>query len=160
MGDKPGFSSEDECFPEPLRYHLTETGEISGERTEPIAGDTREGKDGKNNAKLKLLAGLLGVNFDELRQREHERRLRRARAIGAGALFLVGIFAALATWATIAAKQAAWQKRQTQRLLVASDFSRAEEHHVDRFERFDHKLTTLHTASSCSASSIMQSMRC
>jgi WD40 repeat protein len=127
VGDKPGFSSEDECFPEPMRYRLTEAGELSGERTEPIAGDAREGKDGKNNAKLKLLAGLLGVNFDELRQREHERRLRRARAIGAGAFFLVGIFAALATWATIAAKQAASQKRQTQRLLVASDFSRAEE---------------------------------
>ena len=125
--DKPGFISEDECFSEPMRYRLTEAGELSGERTEPIAGDAREGKDGKNNAKLKLLAGLLGVNFDELRQREHERRLRRARAIGAGALFLVGIFAALATWATIAAKQAALQKRQTQRLLVASDFSRAEE---------------------------------
>ena len=125
--DKPGFSSEAECFAEPLRYRLNEAGELSGVRTEPIAGDAREGKAGKNNAKLKLLAGLLGVNFDELRQREHERRLRRAQIIGAAALFLVGVFAALATWATIAAKQAAWQKRQTQRLLVASDFFRAEE---------------------------------
>src|SRR5207302_1385359 len=75
----------------------------------------------------KLLAGLLGVNYDDLKQREHERRLRRARRIGAAALVLVAIFAGLAIWATLAANEAARQRRQTQRLLVASDASRAQE---------------------------------
>jgi WD40 repeat protein len=93
---KPGFISADECFPEPMRYRLGADGQFSSERTEPIAADARQGKDGKNNAKLKLLAGLLGVNYDELKQREQERRVRRARAIGFGLLVLVGIFAALA----------------------------------------------------------------
>ena len=37
---------------------------------------------------------------------------------------------------------------------------RPEENHVDRFQRFDHRLTTLHTSSSCSASSIIRSIRC
>ena len=92
---KPGFAVEDECFPAPMRYRLAENGELSEERTEPIAADARESGDGKNNAKLKLLAGLLSVNYDDLKRRDQDRRLRRARAIGAATLVLVLIFAAL-----------------------------------------------------------------
>ncbi|HYP00012.1 MAG TPA: hypothetical protein VER76_07465, partial [Pyrinomonadaceae bacterium] len=40
--------------------------------------DARKGKDGRENSKLKLLAGVLGVGFDELKQREL-RRVRRQR---------------------------------------------------------------------------------
>jgi WD40 repeat protein len=93
---KAGFAVEDECFPAPMRYRLAENGELSQERTEPIAADARESGDGKNNAKLKLLAGLLGVSYDNLKRRDQDRRLRRARAIGSAALVLVLIFAALA----------------------------------------------------------------
>jgi WD40 repeat protein len=124
---KPGFKVEDECFHEALRYRTSETGEISDLPSEPIAADAREGQDGKNNARLKLLAGLLGVNYDDLKQREHERRLRRARRIGIAALILVAIFAGLALWAILAAQEAARQRRETQRLLVATDSVRAQE---------------------------------
>jgi TIR domain-containing protein/WD40 domain-containing protein len=92
---KPGFKIEDECFPEAMRYGVARDGTLLPQRTEPIAADVREGKDGKNNAKLKLLAGLLGISYDDIRQRDHERRLRRARAVGAVALYLVLIFAVL-----------------------------------------------------------------
>jgi WD40 repeat protein len=124
---KPGFSPEDECFHEALRYRWSESGEATAIPTEPIAADAREGKDGRNNAKLKLLAGLLAVNYDDLKQRDHERRLRRARRIGIAALALVVIFAGLAVWAILAAREAAWQRTQTQRLLVATDSARAQE---------------------------------
>jgi WD40 repeat protein len=77
-----------------MRYRTVD-GEPLDVRSEPIAADARESGDGKTNAKLKLLAGLLGVNYDDLKRRELERRLRRARAIGAAALILVLIFAAL-----------------------------------------------------------------
>jgi hypothetical protein len=80
-----------ECFPPALRYRIGPDGESTGERTEPIAADAREGKDGKVNAKLKLIAGVLGVNFDALKQRE-QRRKRRNLAIGlsfASLLFLI-----------------------------------------------------------------------
>src|SRR6202045_2092975 len=91
---KPGFEVEDECFHEAMRYRMVDQ-QISDLRSEPIAADAREGKDGKTNAKLKLLAGLLGVNYDELKQREQERRLRRARVIVGSSIALIGIFAAL-----------------------------------------------------------------
>jgi WD40 repeat protein len=124
---KPGVQPADECFPSSMRYRLTEGGTLSPERTEPIAADARPGKDGKENAKLKLLAGLLGIAYDELKQRDHERRLRRARLIGAAAIVLTGIFAGLASWAVIAARQAAAQKRETQLLFIASETARADE---------------------------------
>jgi WD40 repeat protein len=124
---KAGFKPEDECFHEALRYRWSESGEATALRTEPIAADAREGKDGRNNAKLKLLAGLLAVNYDDLKQRDHERRLRRARRIGIAAFVLVVIFAGLAVWAILAAREAARQRTQTQRLLVATDSARAQE---------------------------------
>lgn len=124
---KPGFQPAEECFSRSIRYRLTETGEFSRERTEPVAADARPGRDGKENAKLKLLSGLLGTTYDQLKQRDQERRLRRARSIGAVAAVLTGIFAALASWAMIAARQAAAQKRETQLLFVASETGRADD---------------------------------
>ena len=91
---KPGFKVEDECFHEAMRYRMVD-GEPTEIRSEPIAADAREGKDGRTNAKLKLLAGLLGVNYDDLKQREQERRLRRARRLVAAAVALIAVFAVL-----------------------------------------------------------------
>ena len=62
----PADSGLLECFPGTLR-----------EPAEPIAADAREGKDGKRNALLKLIAGIIGVPYDELRQRERQRQIRR-----------------------------------------------------------------------------------
>ena len=61
--DKPDMGQE-ECFPEAVKYELGDDGNLTSERTEPIAADAREGKDEKANALLKLVAGLLGVGFD------------------------------------------------------------------------------------------------
>jgi len=72
----PGREHE-ECFPAALRFKLGADGALSDVPTEPIAADARKGKDGRNNAKLKLISGLLGVGFDSLRRREQQRRNRR-----------------------------------------------------------------------------------
>lgn len=74
--DKPGYEDQ-ECFPEALKYKIGDDGELTSERTEPIAADARPDKDGKSNAKLKLLAGLLGVKFDALKQRERSRKRKQ-----------------------------------------------------------------------------------
>lgn len=118
MEGKAGFAPEEECFPKSMRYRLGPDGEFSSERTEPIAADAREGKDGKENAKLKLLAGLLGINYDELRQRDRERRRRRAWLVGSIAVVLLAMFGALGGWAVISANHVRQQK-------VASDVARA-----------------------------------
>jgi eukaryotic-like serine/threonine-protein kinase len=116
--DLPGRAAE-ECFAPALRFELGVDGELSTARTEPIAADARAGKDGKANAKLKLISGLLDVGFDELRQREQQRRNRRMAAITALALVVMTVTTALAISAVIArngaevARQAA-ERRQKQ----------------------------------------------
>ncbi|HEY9282579.1 MAG TPA: toll/interleukin-1 receptor domain-containing protein [Pyrinomonadaceae bacterium] len=85
-------SGELECFPPALRFRVRGDGTLTEDRVEPIAADARKGKDGRENSKLKILAGLLGVGFDELRQREQQRvRRQRLRAAFAslGALVLL-----------------------------------------------------------------------
>jgi hypothetical protein len=83
-------AGEPECFPPALRFRVRPDGTLTENRVEPIAADAREGKDGRENSKLKILAGILGVGFDELRQRERQRVLRRrVRLAAAAAVALV-----------------------------------------------------------------------
>jgi eukaryotic-like serine/threonine-protein kinase len=109
--DLAGREAE-ECFAPALRFQLDADGQPTHERTEPIAADARAGKDGKATAKLKLISGLLDVGFDALKQREHQRRVRRMAAITALALLVMLVTTALAINAVIA--RAAAERRQKQ----------------------------------------------
>ena len=60
----PGEEGQ-ECFPEALRYQVGDDGELTHTAAEPIAADAREGKDGKRHARIKLIAGILGVGFND-----------------------------------------------------------------------------------------------
>ena len=96
--DKPG-SGLLECFPEALRYRVTDNGALGDERLEPIAADIRKGQETRAMALLRLVAGLLGLPFDELRQRDQERR-RKSLALRVAALStLTCLLAAGAFWA-------------------------------------------------------------
>jgi hypothetical protein len=78
-----------ECFPQAVRFQVTADREVTSEPAEPIAADARPGKDGKSNALFKVLSGLMGVGYDELRQRERQRqRQQRVRL----AAMILGIF--------------------------------------------------------------------
>jgi len=124
---QPGAADE-ECFPSALTYRMGPDGELSDARSEPIAADVRPGKDTRNDAKLKLIAGMLGVSLDELKQREAQRRHRRAMLLVAASLAGMAITSALATAAWFARNEAERQRvraeaeaetaRQTTRFMV------------------------------------------
>lgn len=84
---EPNAGDERECFPPALR------------KCEPIAADARPDGDGKANAKLKLLAGMLGVNFDALKQRDIRRRTRKMQVLLCISLLLTTVFASLSWYA-------------------------------------------------------------
>ncbi|HXR89458.1 MAG TPA: toll/interleukin-1 receptor domain-containing protein, partial [Steroidobacteraceae bacterium] len=117
-----------ECFPPALRYRLGADGALSSIRTEPIAADARAGKDGRSNAKLKLIAGILGVGYDALKQREQRRAQRKLFAIASGAVAGMVITSGLAVAAlfarvtaqreTVIARREAETARQTTAFLV------------------------------------------
>jgi len=117
VGGEPNASenpaqAEDECFPPALRFKLGADGQLSTVRTEPIAADARPGKDGRNNAKLKLIAGILGVGFDALRRREQQRRNRRLFVVACAAMSGMVVTSGLAAYALIERRAA---QRQTRR---------------------------------------------
>ena len=88
--DKPN-SGLLECFPEALKYRVDASGNLTSQRVEPIAADIRRGRESRSIALLRLIAGLLGVPFDELRQRDRERARRRfaIRAVVGVTLFVL-----------------------------------------------------------------------
>jgi hypothetical protein len=102
-----------------IRREVVETGGVGAdgrpivttrevvEEVEPLAADVRvERGDAKahvlrSHARLRLLACMLGCRFDDLRQREAERRARRMRSAGAGLLALVLVLAGLTGYAFV-----------------------------------------------------------
>jgi len=125
--DMPGREAE-ECFPPAARFRLGPDGKLSDARTEPVAADARPGKDGRHNAKLKIIAGLLAVGFDSLRRREQQRRNRRLFVVACASVSGMVVTSGLAGYAliqraaaqrqTVRAEQEARTANETTRFLV------------------------------------------
>jgi tetratricopeptide (TPR) repeat protein len=101
-----------ECFPPAVRHAVNSDRSLNERREEPIAADARPGKDGKNDAFLKIAAGLLGVGFDELKKREtaRTRRARAVQALAAAILLSLACYAGVTIWH---ARQKANEEAQT-----------------------------------------------
>lgn len=97
----PAFDAARECFPPAL----FESGPF-----EPLAADVRPGMDGKPAAKLKLIAGVLAVEYDSLRQREAARRQRRLAWLAAASLAGFLIMSALTVFALVQRSHAIAQR--------------------------------------------------
>jgi hypothetical protein len=117
---EPG--SDTECFPPALRFKLGVHGEPDDRQpTEPIAADMRPEGDGKRDAKLKLIAGLLGISFNDLRKREviaARRRTRIAQAIAASMALLVSASAAAGWYAWVFRNESKVFRNQSEQRLV------------------------------------------
>lgn len=83
---------DNECFPHALRFRAGPDGELTDDPSEPIAADARPRADGRMNAKLKLISGILGVGYDDLKQRELRRQKKR-KAINTAALTMGALIA-------------------------------------------------------------------
>src|SRR6266511_1472070 len=105
-----------ECFCPALRFAVDAGGQLTTQRVEPLAADIRPEGDGKSHARLKLVAGLIGINFDDLKQREKLRqRWRRVQVATAAIALAVGVGA---SWKAISDYQ---QEAGRQQLLAATN---------------------------------------
>ena len=103
-GDPP------DCFPASLT--------VGG--AEPIAADAREEGDSKGDAKLKLIAGLLGVGFDRLKQREVKRQRNRLLAMVTVVSAVAVMTSVLALWALRAEAEANVARGQAEAVSKAN----------------------------------------
>jgi len=95
-----------ECFPEALKYRV-KSGKVSKEKAEPIAADVRgRWRSEWEFGKLKLISGLLELDFEELNKREEKRR-RKSRFIwGVVSLLIIASLSGLA-WYSFVQKEKA-----------------------------------------------------
>src|SRR3546814_16619405 len=112
--DLPGREAE-ECFAPALRFELDATGRLATQRAEPIAADARPDKDGKANAKLKLIAGMLGVGFDVLKQRELRPHARRMTMVATLAATVMTLTHTLAVHPIVSRTSATWARHASRR---------------------------------------------
>jgi tetratricopeptide (TPR) repeat protein len=78
--------------------------------TEPLAADVRPGGDGWADARLKLIAGLLDLPFNDLKQRELQRRQRRLALVAGGSAVGFAGMTALAAFALVSRAEAVRQR--------------------------------------------------
>lgn len=110
-GDPRSADPEQQCFPPALT-----TGRDGASR-EPLAADARKWADGRLLAKLKLVAGILGIPLDSLRRRDMQRRQRLWMASMGGVVAVALAMGVLAVMA-ISARKAAENRREHAEELV------------------------------------------
>lgn len=107
--DTPGMEA-DECFPPAVRFDVGEDGELTETRCEPIAADARAGRDGRDDAFLKVAAAIMGVGFDQLKRRDAHRRQRRLLALTGVSAAIAAVTLLLAAAAFVARNDASRQR--------------------------------------------------
>jgi hypothetical protein len=140
---KRGFTADDECFPEALKYHVRADDELDRDlRFEPIAADARPHKDGRRAALLKIVAGLLGVGFDDLYHREQRRQQRRLLVAATVSLVLAAFLAVLTVRAFFSYQESQRQLAITREVndYIQSIFSNADR---AALQKMDPKLMSL-----------------
>ena len=105
----PGIAS----FP----YALIKPESEGDSEREPLAADARKQGDGRERAFIKLVAGLLGVGFDDLAQREAQQRHRRMAIITGASLLGMTLAVVLAVTAYIARNDAERRQAQAEDIL-------------------------------------------
>lgn len=116
----PG-GGEDECFPEALVRQVDADGRLTDAIEEPLAADAQESGDGRRRALAKVIAGLLGVPFDEIVRRAERAQRRRQRLIAAVATAMTGLAIAAGAMAWLAEQRRTVAERNYQAALSAAD---------------------------------------
>ena len=110
MAEDTNGDPEEECLPLAARRKVDEEGNILHEIFEPGAADLRSSGDGEKDAMLKIIAGLLGVGLDEIKQRDILARQRRLVRITSTAVLLAISAIGMATYAFYQRNEAAIAK--------------------------------------------------
>lgn len=112
-GDPTGDDLDQACFP-PALLAPDRSGEPA---REPLAADARSEGDGRERAFLKIVAGLLGIGFDSLAQREAQRQNRRLAIIATASFLGMAVALALAATAYVARNDALRRQAQAEDIV-------------------------------------------
>lgn len=117
-GANPRETPDTAAFP--LAMLLADVDDPDGPLSEPLAADARKEADGFTIAFLKLVAAILDVPFDRLRQRDLRRRQRRL-ALALAATTALSVTFAVMAWRAIVARNEAREARAQAELELLSE---------------------------------------
>ncbi|MBX2855936.1 MAG: toll/interleukin-1 receptor domain-containing protein [Rhodobacteraceae bacterium] len=117
---EPGHPELD-CFPEALVREISADGQLMDRRVEPLAADARQVGDGPSRATSKLIAGLLGVPFDEIAKRAERTQRRRTQIFASVALTMTVLAVAAAGFGWLAETRRAQADRNFKAAMSAAD---------------------------------------
>lgn len=139
--NKPGSDSSQECFGAALRYSVGAEKQLDPTRrdADPLCADARWGEPKKEvarqdlhraegalaTAKLRLIAGILGIGFDDLANRDTSRQLKEAKVRAKRARTIAAGFLLLAIAAIAGGVYALWQERRARDTLAKANFQEA-----------------------------------
>ncbi len=115
----------EECFPSSVTQHIDNHGMLSEKQIEPLAADARAGKDSRHDAMLRLVSGMLGVGFDELKRRDLQRRQRRLVGITIATMSLAVAMIGLTVAAVVGQREANIQRSKALTRLARNYWSHA-----------------------------------
>lgn len=104
----------------PLALVQEDVDDLDSPITDPLAADARAEGDGFRVAMLKLIAGLVGVGFDDLWRREQKATQRRWAALSMVLLTVSVVFGVL-TWQAMVARDEARRAQATAQLELTSE---------------------------------------
>jgi tetratricopeptide (TPR) repeat protein len=87
-GEPHSHIKNEEAFPQALKYEVDEKGELTKTPTHPIAGDARVDK---RKALLKLIAGILKVDFADLEQRDKQEQRKKLAITSVVVAFVIAL---------------------------------------------------------------------
>lgn len=111
MVDGEPYSNSDQCAFPPALLQSDETGTT----VEHLAADIRE--DGKRDALLKIIGGILQVGIDALKQRDAQRRVRVFASIATGSALLAVAMVILSIFAFTAKQESELRRGQAENLI-------------------------------------------
>ena len=116
-GEPSVAGASNDCYPQALRQRFDRGGNLIAGNAEPMAADLRKSGDGRSLALLKIVAGVIGVGLDDLRQRELQRKQQRMAAITISSLLMAGVMLVMAVNAIVARNEADQRRQQAEDLL-------------------------------------------
>jgi eukaryotic-like serine/threonine-protein kinase len=120
-GEPNAADPAEECFPAALRSGIETGSEGPDQLPEPVAADVRPQADERDEAKLKLIAGILGLPLNDLKRRELIAARKRARVFQgiAAAMVLLTTLAVAGGWIAYKNQKKA-ERRLSQAMTIAS----------------------------------------
>jgi WD40 repeat protein len=119
------YDNQIEAFPEALRYEVDKDGNSTKVRTEPLAVNAKGIAEGKLRAKVRLIAGLLGLDDFQILMKDELKRIRNEKLLKTLITTLILLLSVFSLYQ--------WDKSEEQTNIANSNLAKFYKKQADQF---------------------------